>query len=250
MKITLKDGSVKEYGESKAIIDIARDISEGLARNACAAELNGRVVDLRTTVSEDSELSILTFQDEAGKAAYRHTTSHVLAEAVKRLYPEAKLAIGPSIDTGFYYDFDYPSFGREELDKIEAEMKKIIKEGAKLEYYTMPRDEAIKFMKDADEPYKTELIEDLPEDAVISFYSQGDFVDLCAGPHLMSTKQIKAFKLISASGAYWRGSEKNKMLTRVYGTAFDKKADLAAYLEHLEDIKRRDHNKLGDIHYR
>ena len=245
MKITLKDGSVKEYGESKAIIDIARDISEGLARNACAAELNGRVVDLRTTVSEDSELSILTFQDEAGKAAYRHTTSHVLAEAVKRLYPEAKLAIGPSIDTGFYYDFDYPSFGREELDKIEAEMKKIIKEGAKLEYYTMPRDEAIKFMKDADEPYKTELIEDLPEDAVISFYSQGDFVDLCAGPHLMSTKQIKAFKLISASGAYWRGSEKNKMLTRVYGTAFDKKADLAAYLEHLEDIKRRDHNKLG-----
>ncbi len=245
MKITLKDGSVKEYGESKAIIDIARDISEGLARNACAAELNGRVVDLRTTVSEDSELSILTFQDEAGKAAYRHTTSHVLAEAVKRLYPEAKLAIGPSIDTGFYYDFDYPSFGREELDKIEAEMKKIIKEGAKLEYYTMPRDEAIKFMKDADEPYKAELIEDLPEDAVISFYSQGDFVDLCAGPHLMSTKQIKAFKLISASGAYWRGSEKNKMLTRVYGTAFDKKADLAAYLEHLEDIKRRDHNKLG-----
>lgn len=245
MKITLKDGSVKEYGESKAIIDIARDISEGLARNACAAELNGRVVDLRTTVSEDSELSILTFQDEAGKAAYRHTTSHVLAEAVKRLYPEAKLAIGPSIDTGFYYDFDYPSFGREELDKIEAEMKKIIKEGAKLEYYTMPRDEAIKFMAEKDEPYKVELIQDLPEDAVISFYSQGDFVDLCAGPHLMSTKQIKAFKLISASGAYWRGSEKNKMLTRVYGTAFDKKADLTDYLEHLEDIKRRDHNKLG-----
>lgn len=245
MKITLKDGSVKEYGESKAIIDIARDISEGLARNACAAELNGRVVDLRTTVSEDSELSILTFQDEAGKAAYRHTTSHVLAEAVKRLYPEAKLAIGPSIDTGFYYDFDYPSFGREELDKIEAEMKKIIKEGAKLEYYTMPRDEAIKFMTEKDEPYKVELIQDLPEDAVISFYSQGDFVDLCAGPHLMSTKQIKAFKLISASGAYWRGSEKNKMLTRVYGTAFDKKAELTAYLEHLEDIKRRDHNKLG-----
>lgn len=245
MKITLKDGSVKEYGESKAIIDIAKDISEGLARNACAAELNGRVVDLRTTISEDSELSILTFQDEAGKAAYRHTTSHVLAEAVKRLYPEAKLAIGPSIDTGFYYDFDCPSFDREALDKIEAEMKKIIKEGAKLEYYTMPRDEAIEFMKGKDEPYKVELIQDLPEDAVISFYSQGDFVDLCAGPHLMSTKQIKAFKLISASGAYWRGSEKNKMLTRVYGTAFDKKADLAAYLEHLEDIKRRDHNKLG-----
>lgn len=245
MKITLKDGSVKEYSESMAIIDIAKDISEGLARNACAAELNGKVVDLRTTISEDSELNILTFNDEAGKAAYRHTTSHVLAEAVKRLYPEAKLAIGPSIDTGFYYDFDIPSFDREALDKIEAEMKKIIKEGAKLEYYTLPRDEAIKFMQEREEPYKVELIEDLPEDAVISFYSQGDFVDLCAGPHLMSTKQIKAFKLISASGAYWRGSEKNKMLTRVYGTAFDKKADLEAYLEHLEDIKKRDHNKLG-----
>jgi len=245
MKITLKDGSVKEYSESMAIIDIAKDISEGLARNACAAELNGKVVDLRTTVSEDSELSILTFQDDAGKAAFRHTTSHVLAEAVKNLYPEAKLAIGPSIDTGFYYDFDCESFDRDALDKIEAEMKKIIKKGEKLEYFTMPRNEAIEFMKGKDEPYKVELIEDLPEDAVISFYSQGEFVDLCAGPHLMSTKQIKAFKLISASGAYWRGSEKNKMLTRVYGTAFDKKDDLKAYLEHLEDIKKRDHNRLG-----
>ena len=245
MKITLKDGSVKEYSESMAIIDIAKDISEGLARNACAAELNGKVVDLRTTVSEDSELSILTFQDDAGKAAFRHTTSHVLAEAVKNLYPEAKLAIGPSIDTGFYYDFDCESFDRDALDKIEAEMKKIIKKGEKLEYFTMPRNEAIEFMKGKGEPYKVELIEDLPEDAVISFYSQGEFVDLCAGPHLMSTKQIKAFKLISASGAYWRGSEKNKMLTRVYGTAFDKKDDLKAYLEHLEDIKKRDHNRLG-----
>ncbi len=245
MKIALKDGSVKEYAEAMSIYDIARDISEGLARNACAAELNGEVVDLRTIVEEDSSLNILTFNDEAGKAAYRHTTSHVLAEAVKRLYPDAKLAIGPSIDTGFYYDFDCPSFDRDALDKIEAEMKKIIKEGAKLEYFTLSREEAIKFMQEKDEPYKVELIEDLPEDAVISFYSQGEFTDLCAGPHLMSTKGIKAFKLISSSGAYWRGSEKNKMLTRVYGTAFDKKADLEAYLEHLEDIKKRDHNKLG-----
>ena len=245
MKITLKDGSCKEYGNAMSVYDIARDISEGLARNACAGEVNGEVVDLRTMVEEDSTLNILTFNDDAGKSAYRHTTSHVLAEAVKRLYPDAKLAIGPSIDTGFYYDFDMPSLDREALDKIEAEMKKIIKEGAKLEYFTLPRDEAIEFMKKKDEPYKVELIEDLPEDAVISFYSQGEFTDLCAGPHLMSTKNIKAFKLISSSGAYWRGSEKNKMLTRVYGTAFDKKADLQAYLDHLEEIKKRDHNRLG-----
>ena len=245
MKITLKDGSCKEYGSAMSVYDIARDISEGLARNACAGEVNGEVVDLRTMVEEDSTLNILTFNDDAGKSAYRHTTSHVLAEAVKRLYPDAKLAIGPSIDTGFYYDFDMPSLDREALDKIEAEMKKIIKEGAKLEYFTLPRDEAIEFMKKKDEPYKVELIEDLPEDAVISFYSQGEFTDLCAGPHLMSTKNIKAFKLISSSGAYWRGSEKNKMLTRVYGTAFDKKADLQAYLDHLEEIKKRDHNRLG-----
>ena len=245
MKITLKDGSCKEYGSAMSVYDIARDISEGLARNACAGEVNGEVVDLRTMVEEDSTLNILTFNDDAGKSAYRHTTSHVLAEAVKRLYPDAKLAIGPSIETGFYYDFDMPSLDREALDKIEAEMKKIIKEGAKLEYFTLPRDEAIEFMKKKDEPYKVELIEDLPEDAVISFYSQGEFTDLCAGPHLMSTKNIKAFKLISSSGAYWRGSEKNKMLTRVYGTAFDKKADLQAYLDHLEEIKKRDHNRLG-----
>ena len=245
MKITLKDGSCKEYGNAMSVYDIARDISEGLARNACAGEVNGEVVDLRTMVEEDSTLNILTFNDDAGKSAYRHTTSHVLAEAVKRLYPDAKLAIGPSIDTGFYYDFDMPSLDREALDKIEAEMKKIIKEGAKLEYFTLPRDEAIEFMKKKDEPYKVELIEDLPEDAVISFYSQGEFTDLCAGPHLMSTKNIKAFKLISSSGAYWRGSEKNKMLTRVYGTAFDKKADLQAYLDHLEEIKNRYHNRLG-----
>jgi len=245
MKITLKDGSCKEYANSMAIIDIAKDISEGLARMACAAELNGQVVDLRTVVEADAELNILTFNDEAGKAAYRHTASHVLAEAVKRLYPEAKLAIGPSIDTGFYYDFDLPSLDRAALDAIEAEMKKIIKEGAEITRFELPRSEAIKYMEGKEEPYKVELINDLPEDAVISFYSQGEFTDLCAGPHLMSTKPLKAIKLISSSGAYWRGSEKNKMLTRVYGTAFTKNADLDEYLKHLEDIKLRDHNKLG-----
>ena len=245
MKITLKDGSCKEYESAMSVIDIAKDISEGLARMACAAEVDGKVVDLRTVVDKDCELNILTFNDEAGKAAYRHTTSHVLAEAVKRLYPDAKLAIGPSIDTGFYYDFDCPPFDRAALDALEAEMKKIIKEGAELERFTLPREEAIKFMEDREEPYKVELIKDLPEDAVISFYRQGDFVDLCAGPHLMSTKNIKAIKLISSSGAYWRGSEKNKMLTRIYGTAYTKNADLDAYLAHLEDIKKRDHNKLG-----
>ncbi|MBP3593636.1 MAG: threonine--tRNA ligase [Lachnospiraceae bacterium] len=245
MKITLKDGSFKEYANSMAIIDIAKDISEGLARMACAAELNGQVVDLRTVVEADAELNILTFNDEAGKAAYRHTASHVLAEAVKRLYPEAKLAIGPSIDTGFYYDFDLPSLDRAALDAIEAEMKKIIKEGAEITRFELPRSEAIKYMEGKGEPYKVELINDLPEDAVISFYSQGEFTDLCAGPHLMSTKPLKAIKLISSSGAYWRGSEKNKMLTRVYGTAFTKSADLDTYLKHLEDIKLRDHNKLG-----
>lgn len=245
MKVKLKDGGIKEYQSPMSVYDIAKDISEGLARAACAGMLNGEVVDLRTVVSDDCELSILTFKDKEGKAAYRHTASHVLAEAVKRLYPEAKLAIGPSIDTGFYYDFDCPPFDREALDKIEAEMKKIIKEGNELMCFTLPRDEAIEYMQKRDEPYKVELINDLPEDATISFYSQGEFTDLCAGPHLMSTKPIKAFKLISSSGAYWRGSEKNKMLTRVYGTAFDKKSELEEYLEHLEDIKKRDHNRLG-----
>ncbi len=245
MKVTLKDGSVKEYEQPMSVIDIAKDLSEGLGRMACAGELNGKAVDLRTVISEDCQLNILTFQDEAGKAAYRHTTSHVLAEAVKRLYPDAKCAIGPSIDTGFYYDFDMPSLDRAALDAIEAEMKKIIKEGRELVRFTLPREEAIRLMEERQEPYKVELIRDLPEDAEISFYQQGDFVDLCAGPHLMSTKGIKAIKLISSSGAYWRGSEKNKMLTRVYGTAFTKNADLEAYLAHLEDIKKRDHNKLG-----
>ncbi len=245
MKVTLKDGSIKEYTQPMSIVDIAKDISEGLARVACAGEINGEVKDLRTVIEEDCTLAILTFEDEGGRAAYRHTASHVLAEAVKRLYPNAKLAIGPSIDTGFYYDFDCESFDRAALDEIEKEMKKVIKEGAVLERFTLPREEAIRFMEERQEPYKVELIQDLPEDAEISFYRQGDYVDLCAGPHLMSTKQIKAFKLISSSGAYWRGSEKNKMLTRVYGTAYTKNADLEAYLAHLEDIKKRDHNKLG-----
>ena len=249
MKITLKDGSVKEYQSAMSVYDIAMDISEGLARAACAGEVDGKVVDLRTVIDSDVSLNILTFNDEEGKKAYRHTASHVLAEAVKKLYPEAKLTIGPSIDTGFYYDFDCQSFDRAALDAIEAEMKKIIKEGRKFEKFELPRAEAIKFMEEKGEPYKVELINDLPEDAVISFYRQGEgddaFVDLCAGPHLMNAKQIKAIKLISSSGAYWRGSEKNKMLTRIYGTAFSKKEELTAYLEHLEDIKKRDHNKLG-----
>ena len=249
MKITLKDGSVKEYSSAMLVYDIAKDISEGLARVACAGEIDGKVVDLRTVVDRDCELKILTFDDEAGKKAYRHSVSHILAEAVKRLYPDAKLTIGPSIDDGFYYDFDCPSFDRAALDRIEEEMKKILKEGRKFERFELPRAEAVKFMEDRNEPYKVELVNDLPEDAVISFYRQGEgddaFVDLCAGPHLMDTKQIKAFKLISSSGAYWRGSEKNKMLTRIYGTAFTKKDDLDSYLAYLADIKNRDHNKLG-----
>ncbi len=246
MKITLKDGSVKEYSEAKSVYEIAVDISEGLARAACAGEVDGQVTDLRTIIETDCNLNILTANDAAGLAALRHTTSHVLAEAVKRLYPDAKVTIGPSIENGFYYDFDCEPFSRDDLDKLEAEMKKIIKEGHKLERFTLPREEAIKFMEEQNEPYKVELIQDLPEDAEISFYSQGEgFTDLCAGPHLMSTKNIKAFKLISSSGAYWRGNEKNAMLQRIYGTAFAKKEELNAYLEHLEDIKKRDHNKLG-----
>lgn len=245
MKVTLKDGSCKEYPQAMPIIDIAKDISEGLARVACVAQLDGEVVDLRTVADGEHELNLLTFDSDAGKAAYRHTASHVLAQAVKRLYPEAKCAIGPSIEDGFYYDFDMEPLDREALDKIEKEMKKVIKEGASLERFTLPREEAVKLMQERQEPYKVELIEDLPEDAEISFYQQGDFIDLCAGPHLMSTKPLKAVKLISSSGAYWRGNEKNKMLTRIYGTAYTKKADLDAYLAHLEDIKKRDHNKLG-----
>ncbi len=245
MKITLKDGSVKEYGQAMAIIDIAKDISEGLARVACAGEVNGEVKDLRTVIDADCELNILTANDPKGLAVYRHTTAHVMAEAVKRVFPEAKLTIGPSIDNGFYYDFDHAAFSRDDLDKIEAEMKKIIKEGKTLERFTLSREEAIKFMEDRNEPYKVELIRDLPEGSEISFYSQGEFTDLCAGPHLMSTKTIKAFKLTSSSGAYWRGNSDNAMLQRIYGTSFAKKEELEDYLAYLEDIKNRDHNKIG-----
>lgn len=245
MKVALKDGSIKEYGESKSVIDIAFDISEGLARAACAGEIDGKVVDLRTVIDKDCSLNILTAKDKAGLQVVRHTCSHVLAEAVKNLYPEAKLAIGPAIDTGYYYDFDSAPFTREDLDKIEKEMKKIIKKGAKLERFTLPREEAITFMEKKGEPYKAELIRDLPKDAVISFYGQGDFVDLCAGPHLMNTKGIKAFKLTSSSGAYWRGDSDRAMLQRIYGSAFAAKEELAEYLVYLEEVRKRDHNKLG-----
>lgn len=246
MKITLKDGSIKEYAEAMSAYDIARDISEGLARVACAVEINGEVKDLRTVVDSDCEMNILTAKDSEGLRTVRHTCSHVLAEAVKRLFPNAKLAIGPSIDEGFYYDFESEPFSREDLDNLEKEMKKIIKEGNRLEKFTLPREEAIALMKEKEEPYKVELIEDLPEDAEISFYKQGEgFTDLCAGPHLMNTKGIKAYKLISSSMAYWRGDSNKAQLQRIYGTAFATKDELNAYLEHLEDIKKRDHNKLG-----
>ena len=246
MIITLKDGSKKEYAEAKSVYDIAMDISEGLARVACAGEINGEEVDLRTVVDSDCELNILTFDSEGGKAAFRHTASHIMAQAIKRLYPETKLAIGPSIKDGFYYDVDRETpFTSEDLEKIEAEMKKIVKEALPLERFTMTREEAIKFMQEKEEPYKVQLIEDLPEDAELSFYRQGEFVDLCAGPHLMNTKTVKAFKLTSLAGAYWRGNEKNKMLTRIYGTAFTKKADLEEYLARIEEAKKRDHRTIG-----
>ena len=246
MKVTLKDGSVKEYAQPMSVIDIAKDISEGLARAACAGELNGEVVDLRTVIDNDCELNILTFDTEGGAAAFRHTTSHIMAQALKRLYPDAKLAIGPSIADGFYYDIDSETpLTSEDLTKIEAEMKKVVKEAWPITRFTKSRDEAIAYFKEKDEPYKVELIEDLPEDAEISFYQQGEFVDLCAGPHLMTTKPVKAFKLTSLAGAYWRGSEKNKMLTRIYGTAFTKKADLEEHLARIEEAKKRDHRKLG-----
>ena len=245
MKITLKDGSVKEYSEARSVYEIAKDISEGLARVACAGELNGEIVDLRTVVSEDAELNIVTASDEAGLKVIRHTASHVLAQAVKRLYPNAKVTIGPAIADGFYYDFDAEPFSREDLDKLEAEMKKIIKEGHEIKRFTLPREEAIKFMEEREEPYKVELIQELPEGEEISFYDQGEFVDLCAGPHLMSTKGVKAYKLISSSMAYWRGDSEKARLQRIYGTAYNKKEELKEHLEKLEDAKRRDHNKLG-----
>ncbi|MCQ2508869.1 MAG: threonine--tRNA ligase [Lachnospiraceae bacterium] len=246
MKITLKDGSVKEYAQSMTILDIAKDISEGLGRATVAGQVNGEVVDIRTEISEDCELNIITANDPEGLRVLRHTCSHVMAEAVKNLFPNAKLAIGPAIEEGFYYDFEVDApFSRDDLDNIEKEMKKIIKKGNKLTCYTLPREEAIKMMEEKGEPFKVELIQDLPEDAQISFYDQGGFVDLCAGPHMQSTKNIKAYKILSSSMAYWRGDEKKARLQRIYATAFANKEDLQAYMEHLEDIKMRDHNKLG-----
>ena len=246
MKITLKDGSEKGYEKSMSVLDIAKDISEGLARAATCAKIDGDIVDLRTDVSKDCELELLTFDSEDGRGAFWHTTSHIMAQAIKRLYPETKLAIGPSIDNGFYYDLDRETpFVAEDLEKIEAEMKKIVKEALPIERFTKTREEAIAYFKENDEPYKVELVEDLPEGEEISFYKQGEFVDLCAGPHLMSTKAVKAFKLTSLAGAYWRGSEKNKMLTRIYGISYPKKADLEEYLHMMEEAKKRDHRKLG-----
>ena len=245
MKITLKDGSVKEYSEARSIIDIAKDISEGLARVACAGEINGEMADLRTVIGEDCELNIITATDSKALHVIRHTASHVLAEAVKRLFPEAKVTIGPASDDGFYYDFDADPFSREDLDRIEAEMKKIVKAGHEITRFTLPRAEAVRLMEEKGEPFKVELIQDLPEDAEISFYDQGGFVDLCAGPHLMSTKGVKAFKLTSSSMAYWRGDSNKARLQRIYGTAYNKKEELAEHLERMEDAKRRDHNKLG-----
>lgn len=244
IKVTLKDGSVKEFEAGLSILEIAKSISEGLARNACCGVVNGKAADLRTIINDDISLSICTFDSQEGKDAVRHSISHVLAYAVKRLFPETKLAIGPSITNGFYYDFDRENaFSAADLEKIEAEMQKIIKENPSIERTELPRSEALELMKD--EPYKVELINDLPENEVISFYTMGEFTDLCAGPHIMSLKSVKAIKLTRSAGAYWKGDEKNKMLTRIYGTAFLKKADLDEFLEALEEAKKRDHNKLG-----
>ena len=246
INITLKDGSQKQYEAGISVLEVAKDLSEGLARNACCGLINGERVDLRTTLNEDCNLEILTFNDQDGKWAFRHTAAHMLAQAVKRLYPDVKLAIGPAIEDGFYYDFDRDkAFTEEEFAAIEAEMKKIAKEKLPIERFELPREEAVKLMEEAGEPYKVELINDLPEGEVISFYRQGEFVDLCAGPHLMSTKPVEAVKLLSAAGAYWKGSEKNKMLSRIYATAFTKKSELNEHLEKLEEAKKRDHRKLG-----
>ncbi len=247
MKITLKDGSVKEYASPMSAADIAKDISMGLYRNACVCRINGEVKDLRTVVCDDASLEILTFDNEEGKRAFNHTASHIMAQAVKRLYPKVKLTIGPAIEDGFYYDFDTETpFGPEDLAKIEAEMKKIVKEGFALEKFELAPDEAIKLMQEKDEPYKVELInEHAGKGEHISFYKQGEFTELCAGPHLMDVKPVKAFKLTNCTGAYWRGDAKNKMLCRVYGTAFPKASMLEEHLAMLEEAKKRDHRKLG-----
>ena len=245
-EITLKNGEVKKHENPITVYDLAKEISEGLARNAMAGLVNGKVLDLRDVIDYDCEVSILTFDDDLGRRAFRHTASHILAQAVKRLFPDVKVAIGPATDDGFYYDFDKDvPFTPDDLILIEDEMKKVVKEDWKLERFTMEREEAIKYFADQNETYKAELIRDLPVDSVLSFYKQGDFTDLCAGPHLFSTKGVKAFKLTSIAGAYWRGNENNKMLTRIYGTAFPKASELEAYLTKMEEAKRRDHRKLG-----
>jgi len=244
INIKLKDGSVKSFESGSTILDIARDISEGLARVALAAEVNGELRDLRTPLHEDCEINILTFDTEGGKHTYWHTASHIMAQAVKRLFPGVKLAIGPAIDNGFYYDFDLDrTFTPEDMAAIEKEMQNIIREDLPIERFTLPRDKALELMKD--EPYKVELINELPGDAEISFYRQGDFTDLCAGPHLLSTGKVKAVKLMQLAGAYWRGNEKNKMLQRIYGIAFPKASQLEEYLKLLEEAEKRDHRRLG-----
>ena len=246
MIIRMKDGSEREYDAPVTVWKAAQDIGEGLARAACAGEVNGQAVDLRYEITQDCDLRILTFEDEEGRAAFRHTASHILAQAVKRLYPNTRLAIGPAIKDGFYYDFEFEiPISNEDLEQIEKEMKKIVEEKEDIRRFTLTREEAVELMRKREEPYKQALIEDLPEGEEISFYEQGEFVDLCAGPHLMNTKSVKAFRLTSIAGAYWRGSEKNKMLTRIYGTAFAKKEELKEYLELLEEAKKRDHRKLG-----
>ncbi len=246
INVTLKGGEKKSFDDGISLLGMAKSISDGLARAALAAKVDGTVYGLDFVPKNDCEVCFLTFDDEDGRKTYRHTASHVLAQAVKRLYPTTKLAIGPAIDDGFYYDFDFETpLASSDLEKLEDEMRKIIKEDTPLERYELPRAEAIKLMEERDEPYKIELIRDLPEDAVISFYKQGDFTDLCAGPHLLSTGKLKAVKLQHTAGAYWRGNENNKMLTRIYGTAFPKKSELDAHLEMLEEAKKRDHNKLG-----
>ncbi|HZX21198.1 MAG TPA: threonine--tRNA ligase [Clostridia bacterium] len=246
VRVKLKDGSTREIEKGTSILDFAKQISEGLARAAMGAKLNGENTDLTDTIDEDCELNILKFEDDDGKGFLRHTSAHILAQAVKRLYPDTKLAIGPSIKDGFYYDFDSEHiFTPEDLEKIEKEMKKIIKEDLNLEKFVLPRDEAIGFTKEQGEDYKTELIEDLPEEEEISFYRQGEFTDLCAGPHVPSTGKVKAIKLLNIAGAYWKGDEKNKMLQRIYGTSFTNKSDLKEHLHRLEEAKKRDHRKLG-----
>lgn len=246
INVTLKDGKVIEVEKGTLVREIAEKISPALLKKALGAKLNGKRAELMTAVNDDCSLEILTFEDEDGRWTLRHTASHILAQAVKRLYPDVKLAIGPAIDTGFYYDFDSEiTFTPELLEKLEKEMAKIVKENLKLERFELPREQAIAYMEERKEPYKVELIKDLPEDAVISFYKQGDFVDLCAGPHVPATGAVKAIKLLSIAGAYWRGNEKNKMLQRIYGTAFTKKSDLDDYLKMLEEAKKRDHRKIG-----